>query len=133
MADFIGVLGEASTLTVGTHTIYTVPSGKAAKFKIMWRAKMANTGTLTITVNGIELMAPGASSGAEHWFSTTAALYDEAGTPTNAPDGTTAALTVAPAPSEYYASAGDIVSYTVGTVVLTSASFQVVGAELDVS
>ena len=34
MTDKIGVLGEATDLTVSTHTPYTVPAGKAAKCQI---------------------------------------------------------------------------------------------------
>ena len=58
MADQIGVLGEATTATAGTTTVYTVPSAKAAKVKIMWSGlshAATGTGDLTITVNGIDV------------------------------------------------------------------------------
>jgi hypothetical protein len=131
MADNIGVLGSATTATVGTTTAYTCPASKSAKVKIMWLALTANTGTLAFAVNGITIATIAASSGAEYWWSTTTVLKTEAGTPTNAPDGTTALLTVAPAPFEYYLSAGDTVTYTIGVANCTSINVQVVGAELD--
>ena len=131
MTDKIGVLGEKTDTAVGTYTVYTVPVSKAAKVKIMYSILTANTGTFKLTVNGIDIMVPPASSGAEWWFSGTAAMYEEMGTPTDKPDGIAAATTVAPGPVEYYLSAGDTITYTVGVVALTSGSVQVVGAELD--
>ena len=131
MADKIGVFGVKSDTATGTYTVYTVPVSKAAKVKIMYSINIPNTSTFLLTVNGIQIMVPSASSGNEWWFSSTDAMYDEAGTPTNKPDGITAALTVAPGPVEYYLSAGDTITYTVGVVALTSGSVQVVGSELD--
>lgn len=131
MTDKIGVLGEQTATTVGTHTAYTCPAGKSAKIKIMWRALMANTATLVITVNGVDILNPAAAGGAEHWFSSPVAMYEEQGTPTNPPDGITDATTVAPGPYEYYLSAGDTVTYSVGVVNITSIKVMVVGAELD--
>ena len=58
MSDKIGVLGEATTATAATTTVYTVPSGKAARCKIMWAGASHGstaTGDLTITVNGINV------------------------------------------------------------------------------
>lgn len=130
MADIIGVLGEGTTTTVGTHNVYTCPSGKSAKVKIMWRNLMANTGTFKITVNGIDILTATAA-GAEHFFSSRSAMYDEMATPTNEPDGAGDATVVAPGPVEYYLSAGDVISYTLGVVAATTVNVQVVGAELD--
>lgn len=131
--DIIGVLGESSQVTVGTHTVYTCPTSKAAKVKLMYRAEMVNTATLAIKVNGITVAEPAAASGAEYFYSSKSALYEEMGTPTNAPTGDADATTVAPAPHEYYLSAGDTVQYVVGVVDITAMNFQVVGAEIDVS
>ena len=39
MADKIGVLGEATTASAAPTTVYTVPSAKAAKVKIMWSGR----------------------------------------------------------------------------------------------
>ena len=49
-----------------------------------------------------------------------------------APTGATALLTVAPAPFEYFLSAGDTVTYTVGTLTMQSLNVQFVGTEIDV-
>ena len=130
MSNRIGVLGEASTLTVGTTTVYTVPTSKAAKVKLMYKGLLANTGTISITVNGIVIIAPTAATGADHVFSSSVDMYEN--TTTTAPSGAATNTTVAPAPQEYYLSAGDVVSYTLGVVATTAMSFQVVGTEIDV-
>ena len=64
------------------------------------------------------------------WSNSTTALYDPSTSVD--PDGTTAALTLAPGPAVYYLSAGDVVSYTVGTDALVYCNVQVVGTEIDV-
>ncbi len=129
MTDKIGVLGEQTATAVGTQTVYTVPTGKSAKVKLMYRCLLANTGTIAIAVNGITVMAPAASGGAENAFSSLVDLYEN--TTSTAPTGAATNATVAPAPQEYYLSAGDTVTYTVGVVALTSGNFQVVGVEVD--
>ena len=127
MSDKIGVLGEASTLTAGTHTVYTVPSAKAAKVKIMWSgASHASTATgdLTITVNGIAVAVILNMTAARFLHSNSTLLVN--------PETATALLTVAPAPFEYYLAAGDVVSYTVATLTMVAMNMQVVGTEIDV-
>jgi plastocyanin len=131
MTDIIGVLGEATATAVGTHTAYTVPTGKAAKCKLMYKGKLANTGTISIQVNGVKVMAPAAAAGAEFIFSSLDALYENTGA-TDA-TGVSNATTVGQAPQEFYLSAGDTVTYTVGVVALTEMNFQVVGSEIDVT
>lgn len=133
MADIGGVLGENDARTVGTQTAYTCPSGKWAKVKIMYNILMANTGTFKFTINGIDVMAAYTSTGAEYAFTSNAAMFEQMGTKTNAPDGTSQATTCAPGPYEYYLSAGDTITYTIGVVDCTSVEFQVVGVELDAS
>lgn len=133
MGDKIGVLGEASTLTTGTTTIYTVPSGKAARGKIMWSGKSHatnSTGDLTITVNGIAIAIILNMTAVRFLYSNTTLLVN----PENAvgPTGATALLTVAPAPMEYFLSAADTVTYTIGTDDMVEMNIQFVGAEIDV-
>ena len=135
MADIIGVLGEATTTTVGTTTVYTCPSGKAAKFRIFWAGEAhasTSTGDLTITVNGIvvaeKLNLP---NGEQFWSNSTTILHDPSVSVN--PDGSTAALTASPAPQEYYCSAGDTVTYTIGTLAQVAMNMQVVGSEVDVT
>ena len=133
MADQIGVLGSATTATAATTTVYTVPSAKAAKVKIMWAGlSHASTGTgdLTITVNGINVAVVLNITAARYVHSNSTLMVnpETAATPT----GATALLTVAPAPFEYYLSAGDTVTYTIATLTMQAMNIQVVGTEIDV-
>jgi len=133
MADKIGVLGEATTATAATTTVYTVPSAKAAKVKIMWsgRSDASNAdGDLTITVNAIAV-AIILNMTADRYLHSNSTLMVNPETAA-APTGATALLTVAPAPFEYYLSAGDTVTYTVGTRTMQALNVQVVGTEIDV-
>jgi hypothetical protein len=133
MADKIGVLGEATTATAATTTVYTVPSGKAAKVKIMWsgRSDASNAdGDLTITVNAIAV-AIVLNMTADRYLHSNSTLMVNPETAA-APTGATALLTVAPAPFEYYLSAGDTVTYTVATRTMQALNVQVVGTEIDV-
>ncbi|MAG26369.1 hypothetical protein CMI47_12535 [Candidatus Pacearchaeota archaeon] len=134
MADAIGVLGEATTTTVGTTTVYTVPAAKAAKCKIQVKieAHAANsTGDFLVTVNGVVTFSHLNLPTTEiMWSNSTTALHDPSTSVD--PDGTTAALTCCPGPAEYYLSAGDTVTYTIGTDALVACNVQVVGTEIDV-
>ena len=133
MADKIGVLGEATTATAATTTVYTVPSAKAAKVKIMWsgRSDASNAdGDLTITVNAIAV-AIVLNMTADRYLHSNSTLMVNPETAA-APTGATALLTVAPAPFEYYLSAGDTVTYTVATRTMQALNVQVVGTEIDV-
>ena len=132
MADKIGVLGEATTASAATTTVYTVPSAKAAKVKIMWsgRSDASNAdGDLTITVNAIAV-AIILNMTADRYLHSNSTLMVNPETAA-APTGATALLTVAPAPFEYYLSAGDTVTYTVGTRTMQALNVQVVGTEID--
>ena len=132
MTNIIGVLGESTTANtaVGSFTAYTVPTGKASKVKLMYHAVMANTGTLVISVNGIPIAAPAAATGVDNVFSSTVNMVEN--TTTTAPTGILPEVTVGNAPQEYFLSAGDLVTFTVGIVDLASMNMQVVGSEIDV-
>jgi hypothetical protein len=133
MADQIGVLGSATTVTIGTTAVYTVPSAKAAKVKIMWMGKAGadSNGDLAFTVNGINVASWLNLVTVEYFHSCTTLLITD-GSITAEPTGLTALLTVAPAPFEWYLSAGDIVSYTIATTAMNAINVQVVGTEIDV-
>jgi len=133
MSDKIGVLGEATTVSIATTTVYTVPTGKAAKVQLMFLAKSGadSSGTLAINVNGIAVATSVALTTVEFFHSSNALLFNDPSA-TVTPGGLTAALTVAPAPMIYYLSAGDIVSYTVAVTALNAMNIQVVGTEIDV-
>ena len=134
MTDKIGVLGGATTTTVATTTVYTVPAAKAAKCQIQCKitAHGSNsTGDFLVTVNGAVIFSHLNIPATEiMWSNSTTALYDPSTSVD--PDGTTAALTLAPGPAVYYLSAGDVVSYTIGTDALVACDVQVVGVEVDV-
>ncbi len=133
MADIIGVLGQASVATQATTTVYTVPAGKAAKVKIMWLGKAGSdsNGDLTITVNGIDVATFINLTTVEFFHSSTALLIEDPSA-TVAPTGLSVALTVGPAPMEYYLNAADTITYTIGTTDMNSMNMQVVGSEVDV-
>ena len=128
MGTTVGVLGQASGLTVTTHTVYTCPAGKGAKGKIMGVVQgHASGSTIAITVNGVTI-ATYTLGASEFAWTSTEALLKKAST---APNGTAKADTVAPCPSEYYLDAGDTVTYTVTSNALLAANIQFVGAEVD--
>ncbi len=131
MTNLIGALGENLSITQGTHTVYTVPSGKASKGKIMYLGVAANTSTLVLTVNGIAVASPAAAAGADHMFSSKAAMSEN--TSTTAPTAVDDATTVAPCPQEYFLSAGDTVTMTIGVADFASMNCQFVGTEIDVT
>jgi hypothetical protein len=134
MVDIIGVLGEATTVSIATTTVYTVPAGKAAKCQIMFNLKSGsdNNGTFAVTVNGAIVMQSAALTTVEYFNTSTALMFEDASSTSNA-TGLTVARTVAPAPMIYYLSAADTVTYTVATTALSSISIQVVGTEIDVT
>ena len=137
MADKIGVLGEvvdaAGSRTTGSHTVYTCPSAKAAKGKIMWVGKAGadSLGDLSFTVNGM-LVASWLNLVTVEFFHSTSTILIQDGSITAEPTGATALLTVAPAPFEYYLSAGDTVVYTIATTDMNEMACQFVGTEIDV-
>jgi hypothetical protein len=133
MTDKIGVLGEATTLTTGTTTVYTVPAGKAARGRIMWSGQSHasnSTGDLTITVNGIAVAVVLNMTAARYLHSNSTLLVNPE--TAAAPTGATALLTVAPAPFMYFLSAADTVTYTIGTDDMVAMNIQFVGTEVDV-
>lgn len=129
MADNIGVLGEQTGVTVATHTVFTCPTGKAAKVKLIYRGQAGASSTLAIAVNNITVMTSAALTVSHHIYSTSAQL--STGSVAAAPDGTTTATTVSPSPHEFYLTAGDTITYTIGTAAFASMNMQVVGVEID--
>jgi len=131
MSDAIGVLGQGTTSTSGTTTIYTVPASKAAKARLQLQFQGATDDTtdLTLTVNGVAVMTRTNVTGSQFIISNSTLLGS---TITQTPDGTTAALTISPAPFEYYLSAGDTVTYTLGGSNAVLMNAQVVGVEIEV-
>ncbi len=134
MTDKIGVLGESTTATAGTHAVYTVPAAKAAKCQIQVKLTAhgsTGTGDFLVSVNGVTTFSHLNFPATEiMWSNSTTALHDPSTSVD--PDGTTAALTCAPGPAVYYLSAADVISYTVGTLTFVDVNVQVVGTEIDV-
>jgi hypothetical protein len=132
MTDKIGVLGEATTTTAATTTVYTVPSSKASKGRLFYEIKGAGDGTtdFTITVNGIAVMVHANITADNFLFSSPNALKE--GPLAAQATGVDGATTAAPAPIEYFLSAGDTVTYTVGGTAAATMNCQFVGTEIDV-
>lgn len=132
MSDKIGVLGESSGVTVGTQTIYSVPANKAAKGKLFFRFTAGANTVLDILINGIIVATTVAMTSGRFCFSIGSdnilGVFNQAA----APDGTTAANTVAPSGVTYMLSAGDLVQYTVTTAALLAANAQFIGTEIDI-
>ncbi len=131
MSDKIGVLGEATTLTAGTTTVYTVPSGKAARGRIMFAGQGAADGTtdFKITVNGIVVFDTANIGASNYIWSSSAALYLASAA---LPTGATAAQVASPYALDFYLSAADTVTYTIGGTTALAMNVQFVGAEVDV-
>ena len=132
MTDKIGVLGEASTLTAGTTTAYTVPASKAAKVKIMYEVQGNGDATtdFTITVNGVVAFTHSNITASNYLHSSPNALKE--GPNAAQPTGVDGDTTMGPAPTEYYLSAADTVTYTIGGSDALACNVQVVGTEVDV-
>jgi hypothetical protein len=131
MSDIMGVLGEASTLTVGTTTVYTCPVGKAAKVRLMAIFQSGVNSDVGVLINGIEVARSGAMTNLHYWFTNGGAGLMRAAATTK-PTGASAAETIQPAAPIYYLSVGDTIQYTVATAALLAANAQVVGVEIDV-
>ena len=131
MTDKLAVLGQATQVTIGTHTVYTVGTGKSARVKFFFRGQAASGGAtvVAITVNNIEVARLSITANNYVFSTATATIVQNA----TAPTGAAAATTVAPGAYEYFLDAGDIVSYTIATTDAQSMNFQVVGAEITVS
>lgn len=132
MGDRIGVLGEASGTTVGTATVYTCPTGKMARGRVMFGLQGNAGGASTIEwfINGLSIGKVAAMTASYYVFSIKGAglrVAEQAAQPT----GIAAALTVAPADPIYYLNEGDTVQYAVGGAALISMNAQFVGFEGD--
>jgi hypothetical protein len=135
MAAKIGILGEATTVTAATTTVYTVPSSKAAKVRIRFWCSLPNTSTFALIVNGLTVWAD--TAGAAE-FAASAATIAAPGTAvvlnlqaTNPFALTGATHVSALIPQDFYLSAADTVQYTVGVVDATAVRVQVEGVEDD--
>lgn len=132
MADKIGVLGEATTATAGTTTAYTCPAGKAAKCKIMYEVQGNADATtdFSIAVNGITVFTHSNITASNYLHSSPNAMKE--GPNAAQATGVDGDTTVAPAPAEYFLSAADTVTYTIGGSDAIGCNVQVVGTEVDV-
>lgn len=131
MSDKIGVLGEATTLTSGTTTVYTVPSAKAARGRIMFAGQGAADATtdLKITVNAIIVFDVSNITASYYIWSSSSALYLASAA---LPTGLTAAQVVGPYALDFYLAAADTVTYTIGGTTALAMNVQFVGTEVDV-
>lgn len=131
MADRIGVLGEASGLTVATTTVYTCPAAKAAKGRLFFRLQGDLNSVIAFLVNGLEVARIAAMTANFFAFSIAGAglrVAEQAAAPTGIGSG----LTVSPSDQIYYLNAGDTVQYTVSGAAILAMNCQFVGTEIDV-
>ncbi len=133
MSDKVGVLGESLVASIGTQTVYTVPAGKGAKFKLMFLLQGGSGGgsIVEFRVNGMPIGRISAMTASFYVYSTRGAGLRIAETATF-PTGITEALTVAPSDMIYYASAGDVVEIAISGAACISMNCQIVGVEIDV-
>lgn len=133
MTDKFGVLGAASTITSGSLvTVYTVPSGKAARAWLQYigQANAAGTSDLNVLINGQKIFAADNITASNYIFSSPAAMQEI----TSAyPTGVDSATTLAKGPYSYLLSEGDTVQYQIDDADFIAMDFQVVGAEVDIS
>lgn len=132
MTDKIGVLGEATTATAATTVVYTCPASKAARIKLFFEIQGAADATtdLTITVNGIAVMVHSNITASQFLFSSPNALKE--GPLAAQATGVDGDTTAGPAPTEYFLSAADTVTYTIAGTTALGMNIQVVGTEVDV-
>lgn len=131
MADKLGVLGEVAGVTVGTHTIYTCPTGKGAKGKLFFRFTAGANSVVNFFMNGALIASTGAMTAGHFVFSIGTDNVISSVPGAAAPNGQTAATCVAPSGATFMLSAGDLVQYEVVTTALGAASAQFIGAEVD--
>jgi len=136
MADIIGVLGQSTTSNItaaSSYTAYTVPSGKAAKVRVMFQGQAATgaaTAGIDVVVNGIEVAKYRGVAADNYVWSTKNQLMNKSAT---YPDGSASGNVVAPAPYDWYLSEGDTVTFKPIAADWQSMNFQVVGSEIDAS
>lgn len=131
MADIIGILGSNDDATVGTHTVYTVPAGKAARLQLMFRGQASGSSPdLTIRVNGMDIMAQTGISVNNYVWSSDGTLFNANA---SVPDGSATGQVVSKYNQDFYLSAGDTVQYVVGSNDFASIEMFAVGAEIDAS
>jgi len=144
MAAKIGILGESTTGTVGTTTVYTVPADKAARVRIMINMG-GGGGTKQIAIQiGAE------SDQTVYAFILTAELEFWTGARISSGDAypkdigihavnegwadnttTTEKDLIAPLPIDYFLSTGDTVKYIITAATAGDMLFQVMGVEDD--
>lgn len=122
----VGVLGEATTATVGTTTAFTLGAGRGGVVQIMFRAVAAATSKLAIVVNGVTVAESGTLAAGQIIYSSTDQMINTVAAST-AVDGTADDKVVAPGPQKFYLDAADTVQYIVSGAGFTSLNLQVVG------
>jgi hypothetical protein len=133
MADRYGVLASSSAVAVGTTTVYTCPSGKAAKVKLQMLAQGGAASVIFITSGGATLAASAAFTAGHYlWTARGGGLFGQAAGAA-LPDGLTALKTCAPADQIYYLSAGHSIQFVISGAALQQMNFQVVGTEVQLS
>ena len=124
-----GVLGEATTNTVGTTTVFTMGAGRGGYCQIMFRAVAAAGSKLALVVNGITVAETGTLTSNQVIYSSSDQLINTVAAAT-AIDGTTDASVVAPGPQKFFLDASDTVQYVISGANFTSINVQAVGGHM---
>lgn len=144
MAAKIGILGESTSVTVGTYTVYTVPADKAARIRIMINmGGGGGTKQVAMQIGAISsetVYATVLTAEVEWWTGTridTGDAYPKNIVIHAANEGWSSTTTttekdlIAPLPIDYFLSTGDTVKYIASGATIGGLLFQVMGVEDD--
>ena len=122
----MGVLGEATTATVGTTTVFTLGAGRGGAGQIMFRAVAGAGSKLALVVNGVTVAESGTLAAGQIIYSSADQMINTVAA-TTAIDGTADDKVVAPGPQKFYLAAADTVQYIVSGAAFSSLNVQFVG------
>ena len=132
------IAAEATTATVATTTVYTVPSSRAARLKMMWQilASASGTTTVSIAIGAATIMQVAIPVG-QYFY--TASPLDSPGNGLflnlknllTQPAAGMPAMYLSPLAQDYILSAAQTVTYTISGNAAQSVLFKIQGVEDD--
>ena len=140
MAAKIGILGETTVTTVGNSTVYTVPTSKAARIRVLFGAEAGASGwDYRVRIGSSDVAIQRVLAANEDLFTGIAGAGSQAsnligiveGVGTLDVSGPNQDQLILPYPHDYYLSTGDTVQVEIATTALLDHLFQVIGVEDD--
>jgi len=143
MAAKIGILGESTSVSIGTITVYTVPSDKAARIRVLFAAEHSSNFNYAVLIGtpGSEtnIVRDAGSSGQDVFtgiiVATTQSAKDVAIIEADMGGSLTAAnvdrASILPFPADFFLSDGDTVRVAIGGNDAGDHLVQVIGVEDD--